>query len=340
MRSFKHLRAGTVEEALALLTKFRGKARINAGGTDLLGVLKDEILPAYPQALIDIKTVAGLDTIREENGRLKIGALARLKDIVESPLLRERYGILAEAARSVASPQIRNAATLGGNLCQEVRCWYFRYPQSSGRRHLPAPAKGRAPAWPSRATTAITPSWAGKKCFAVCPSDTAVALAALDARLVLTGPQGQRKIAVPDFYHPLGLELQWNEILTEIEIPEPPREARQHYFKFTLRRPIDFAIVSLAAIISEADGVCQNARLALGALAPSPVRAKSAEEFLPGRILDEDTAVRASELALEGARPLSRNGHKIVIAKTMIKRALLGSGTTAACPSSSEQPGP
>jgi xanthine dehydrogenase YagS FAD-binding subunit len=339
MRSFKHLRAGTVEEALALLTRFRGKARINAGGTDLLGVLKDEILPAYPQALVDIKTVAGLDTIREGNGRLKIGALARLKDIVESPLLRERYGILVEAARTVASPQIRNAATLGGNLCQEVRCWYFRYPNHLGGA-ITCARKGKGPCLAVKGDNRYHAVVGGKKCFAVCPSDTAVALAALDARLVLTGPQGQRKIAVPDFYRPLGLELQWNEILTEIEIPEPLGEVRQHYFKFTLRRPIDFAIVSLAAIISEADGVCQSARLALGALAPSPFRPKSAEEFLSGRILDEDTAVRASELALEGARPLSRNGHKIVIAKTMIKRALLGSGTTAACPSSSEQPGP
>ena len=324
MRSFKHLRAGTVEEALALLTKFRGKARINAGGTDLLGVLKDEILPAYPQALIDIKTVAGLDTIREENGRLKIGALARLKDIVESALLRERYGILVEAARSVASPQIRNAATLGGNLCQEVRCWYFRYPNHLGGA-ISCARKGRGPCLAVKGDNRYHAVVGGKKCFAVCPSDTAVALAALDARLVLTGPQGPRKIAIPDFYHPLGLELQWNEILTEIEIPEPPPEARQHYFKFTLRRPIDFAIVSLAAIISETDGICRTARLALGALAPSPVRAENAEAFLTDRMLDEDTAVRTSELALEGARPLSRNGYKIVIAKTMIKRAILGS---------------
>jgi xanthine dehydrogenase YagS FAD-binding subunit len=133
-------------------------------------------------------------------------------------------------------------------------------------------------------------------------------------------------MALNDFYNPLGLGLQWNEILTEIEILVPKKSPRQHFFKFTLRRPIDFAIVSLAAVITEADGVCRDARLALGALAPAPVRAKTAEEFLEGRPIDEDTAIRASELALTGARPLSRNSYKIVIAKTLIKRAILGQG--------------
>jgi xanthine dehydrogenase YagS FAD-binding subunit len=312
-----------VEEAAALLTKFRGKARLNAGGTDLLGALKDEVFPDYPKALIDIKTIEGLDAIREENGILKIGALARLRDIAASPLVRDRIPVLAEAARSVASPQIRNAATLGGNLCQEVRCWYFRYPNHLGGA-ITCARKGKGPCLAVKGDNRYHSVLGGKKCFAVCPSDTAVALAALDAQLVLTGPQGQRKIAVPDFYHPLGLELQWNEILTAIEIPEPPRETRQHWFKFSLRRPIDFAIVSLAAIIAEADGVCQSARLALGALAPAPVRVRAAEEFLVGRVLDEETASQAADLSLAGARPLSRNGYKLVIAKALIKRSILG----------------
>jgi xanthine dehydrogenase YagS FAD-binding subunit len=322
MRAFQHFQAKTPEEAVALLGKYRGKAKINAGGTDLLGMLKDEVLPGYPQALIDIKTIKGLDYIKEENGHLKIGALAKLRDIAASPLLRDRYGVLAESARSVASPQIRNAATLGGNLCQEVRCWYFRYPDHLGGA-ISCARKGKGPCLAVKGDNRYHAVLGGKKCFAVCPSDTAVALAALDAQLVLTGPQGQRKIAVPDFYHPMGLEIQGDELLTEIEIPEPPREARQHWCKFTLRRPIDFAVVSLAAVFSEAEGVCQKARLALGALAPSPVRAQTAEEFLSGRVLDEGTAAQAADLALAGARPLSRNTYKTVIVKTMIKRAIL-----------------
>jgi xanthine dehydrogenase YagS FAD-binding subunit len=322
MRSFKHVQAKTTEEAVALLARYRGKAKINAGGTDLLGILKDEVLPGYPQALVDIKTIAGLDIIREEDGMLKIGALSRLRDIAGSTLIRERYGVLSEAARSVASPQIRNAATLGGNLCQEVRCWYYRYPNHLGGA-ISCARKGKGICLAIRGDNRYHAVLGGKKCFAVCPSDTGVALSALDAQLVLSGPQGQRKIRITDFYHPLGLELQWNEILTEIEIPEPLQEARQHFFKFTLRRPIDFAIVSVAVVVSETDGVCQNASLVLGAVAPAPVRAKTAEEFLQGRTLDEDTAAQASELALAGARPLSRNGYKIVIARTMLKRAIL-----------------
>jgi xanthine dehydrogenase YagS FAD-binding subunit len=325
MKSFRHFRVDTIEEALALLTRYRGKARVNAGGTDLLGVLKDEILPGYPQALIDIKTVAGLDSIREENGLLKIGALSRLKDIAGSLLIRERYGVLADAARSVATPQIRNVATLGGNLCQEVRCWYYRYPRHLGGA-LSCARKGKGPCLAVKGDNRYHAVLGGKKCVAICPSDTAVALAALDAQLVLAGPDGRRKMALTEFYNPMGLGIQWNEILSEIEIPVANHLTKQKFFKFTLRRPIDFAIVSLAAVITEDHRMCQEARLALGALAPGPVRAKTAEAFLQGRILGEETAVRASELALAGARPLSRNAYKIVIAKKLIIKAILDQG--------------
>jgi xanthine dehydrogenase YagS FAD-binding subunit len=325
MRSFQHFQTKTTEEAVALLGKYRGKAKINAGGTDLLGMLKDEVLPSYPQALIDIKTIEGLDRIREEDGWLKIGALTRLRDIAGSPLLQDRYRVLSESARTVASPQIRNVATLGGNLCQEVRCWYYRYPRHLGGA-ISCARKGKGPCLAVKGDNRYHAVLGGKKCFAVCPSDTAVALAALDAQLVIAGPEGQRKMALIDFYNPISLGLQWNEILTEIEIPVPNQSTRQHFFKFTLRSPIDFAIVSLAAVITEAHGVCRNAHLALGAVAPSPVRAKTAEEFLQGRTIDEDTAVQASELALAGARTLSRNAYKVVIAKTLVKRAILGQG--------------
>jgi xanthine dehydrogenase YagS FAD-binding subunit len=323
MKTFRHFQAKTLEEALTLLDQYRGKARINAGGTDLLGVLKDEILPVYPQALIDIKTIEGLSFIRKEEERVRIGALTRLRDIVDSHLLQQHFRVLTEAARSVASPQIRNAATLGGNLCQEVRCWYYRYPDHlGGRLNCPRKEKGACPAL--KGDNRYHAVLGGRKCFAVCPSDTAVALAALDAQLVLIGPKGSRKIAASDLYHPMGLNKQGDEILTEIEIPLPPEEARQDWIKFTFRKPIDFAVVSLAAIITKTDGICHEARLAFGALASFPVRAKAAEIFLQDRFLDEETAAQAAALALEGARPLSRNTYKIAIAQALIKRILLG----------------
>ena len=127
MRSFTHINAYTIEEAYMLLAHYKGKAVPNAGGTDLLGALKDEFLPDYPKAVVNIKTISGLDSVRENDGGIAIGSLMKLSDMVNSPLIKERYPVLAEAARSVATPQIRNAATLGGNLCQDVRCWYYRY---------------------------------------------------------------------------------------------------------------------------------------------------------------------------------------------------------------------
>jgi xanthine dehydrogenase YagS FAD-binding subunit len=206
-----------------------------------------------------------------------------------------------------------------------VRCWYSRYPDHLGGA-ITCVRKGKGPCLAVKGDNRYHAVLGEKKCFAVCPSDTAVALAALDGQLVIAGPMGQRKMAVTEFYNPFGLGLQWNEILSQIEIPVPNRLARQHFLKFTLRRPIDFAIVSLASVITDAHGVCQDARLALGAVAPAPVRAKTAEEFLQGKTIDEATALQASELALAGARPLSRNAYKIVIAKTMIRRAILGQG--------------
>jgi xanthine dehydrogenase YagS FAD-binding subunit len=132
MRSFTHISAATVENACSLLRKYKGKAVLNAGGTDLLLTLKGEHLFEYPEAVIDIKTIDGLDSISENEDGLKIGALAKLSEIAKSPLVRKGYEAIAEAALSVATPQIRNAATLGGNLCQDVRCWYYRYPRHIG----------------------------------------------------------------------------------------------------------------------------------------------------------------------------------------------------------------
>jgi xanthine dehydrogenase YagS FAD-binding subunit len=132
MRSFKHINARTVDEACALLDKYNGKAMLNAGGTDLLSTLKGEHLLDYPEVVINIKTISGLNDITKDGGALKIGSLVKLSDLARSPLIQERYGALAEAVRSVATPQVRNVATIGGNLCQDVRCWYYRYPRHIG----------------------------------------------------------------------------------------------------------------------------------------------------------------------------------------------------------------
>jgi xanthine dehydrogenase YagS FAD-binding subunit len=249
MRPFEHVNAGTVKEACKLLAKYDGRAVLNAGGTDLLGTLKGENLFDYPEAVVNIKTIAGLDKIVESKGALRIGALTKLSAIVNSPLLNERYPGLAEAARTVATPQIRNAATLGGNLCQDVRCWYYRYPRHIGGPILCA-RKGKAPCLAVKGDNRYHALMGAKKCFAVCPSDTAVALAALDAQIRIAGPEGERKIAVTDFFNPLGNSLGRGEMVTGVEVPSVEEESKQAFLKFTLRKPVDFAIVSVATVIT------------------------------------------------------------------------------------------
>jgi xanthine dehydrogenase YagS FAD-binding subunit len=162
----------------------------------------------------------------------------------------------------------------------------------------------------------------GKKCFAVCPSDIAVALTALNAQISIAGPKGERKIVVTDFYNPMGSALDRYEMVTQIEIPRLTH-TRQAFLKFTLRKPVDFAIVSVASVITLTGGVCADACIVLGAVAPGPVRATKAEDVLKGRPIDEGRATEAAEAALADARPLSKNAYKVEIAKTLVKRALL-----------------
>jgi len=322
MTLFRHTDAKTLSEAITLLSENEGKARIMAGGTDLLGLLKTRALPVHPSLLINIKHIEGLDSIEVDGDGLRIGALARLADIVESPDVRKDYIVLAKAAESVGMPQIRTMGTLGGNLAQETRCWYYRYPEKIGGRIL-CRRKGEGPCLAVTGDNRYHALFGGKQCFAVCPSDTAVALAALDARIRIKGPGDERLLDVTDFYHSLGNALRPEEIITDIQIPRPLAENRQTFIKFRVREAIDFAIVSVAAVCTIQDRICSSARIVLGAVAPGPYRAVEAEQRLSGMVVDHATAEAAAEAAVAGAIPLSRNAYKIEIAKTLVKRALL-----------------
>jgi xanthine dehydrogenase YagS FAD-binding subunit len=322
MKPFKHHNAGSVKEAVSLLQAYEGKAKINAGGTDLLGALRDKSIPEYPEAVINIKTIKGLDYIKQNKKGLQIGALTKLADVARSLEIKGGYPVLAEAAYAVGGPQLRNVATMGGNLAQDVRCWYYRYSRQIGGP-IACLRKGNGPCLAVRGDNRYHAIMGGKKCFAVCPSDTAVALAALDAQVIVAGPEGQRRIAVADFYNPLGNALNTDDIILSVEVPKITGRPAQRFLKFTLRKPIDFAVVSTASIITVADGYCTNACIVLGAVAPGPYRARAAEAFLKGRTIDEKTAERAGELALQEAKPLSMNAYKIEIAKTLVKRALM-----------------
>ncbi|RJR48584.1 MAG: hypothetical protein C4576_07915 [Desulfobacteraceae bacterium] len=163
----------------------------------------------------------------------------------------------------------------------------------------------------------------GKKCFAVCPSDTAVALAAMDGRIAIAGAKKERTVPVTEFFTPLGNVLGDGEMVTSVEVPKIDGSARQAFLKFTLRKPVDFAIVSVASVIVEKRGVCADARIALGAVAPGPVRVEKAEEILKGKPITPELAEEAARLALSDAKPLGMNAYKVEIAKTLVKRAIL-----------------
>jgi CO/xanthine dehydrogenase FAD-binding subunit len=626
MKTFKHYNAKSVQEASELLAEYDGNAMINAGGTDLLGCLKDKCVPAYPEAVINIKSIPGLDSIKSNGDELQIGALVKLADIAASPKIKRDCPLLAEAASAIASPNIRNMATIGGNLVQEVRCWYYRYPRQIGgpvvclrkggkmcnallgdnRYHsifgaAPAPERrcsnrcpahidipgylhlvrdkniqraaqlllsrnpfpaitgrvcpvycepkcnrsgyddpvavhlvekgvgdyildrvdeffappnkesgksiaiiGSGPAGlaaafylrksghkvtvyeklpelggrllehtppfrlpkeliarqiqalinmgigfeagvemtdslaarlktssdaifvtggtviesgqatdispfangpgifiggdtakgPSTVICAVAaarksveeiesflgyaekpdeknkvrPAYAESRfvdvartkvqerppagrlrgieiedvaglkmseieneasrclncgCLAVAPSDLATVLVTLDASLVTS----KRTIPAEEFFVATDASsnvLELGEVIEEIRIPKPPKEAKQRYLRFTLRKPIDFAIVSVASMITATDGICSDARITLGAVAPSPVRAIAAEAEMRGKPINEETAVKAAKAALAETWPLSMNSYKVEIARTLVKRAILG----------------
>ncbi len=319
MNPLKHFNARTLDEAILAAGE---NSQIIAGGTDCLSILKNRVLPNYPEVLVNIKTIPDLEYIAEEVTGLRIGALTRLSDIVESAVVREKYGILADAAKSIASPQIRNMGTIGGNLCQDTRCWYYRCSPFTGRSYFCSRKGGRvcfAVAGDNRYHAIL----GGKGCFAVCPSDMAIALAALDAGITVKGPASERTIPIKDFYTILGNILKQNEIVTDIRIPPPPQGAKQTFLKFRLRKAIDFAIVSVASIITIEDGVCQDARIALGAVAPTPIRVVEVEDEIKGKVINVETAEKAAKAAVAGATPLSMNAYKVEIAKALVKRAIL-----------------
>jgi xanthine dehydrogenase YagS FAD-binding subunit len=321
MKPFRHIDAKTLSDAVCLLSEHEDKARLIAGGTDLLGVLKSQVQVDSPDLLINIKTIPGLDGITLDKQGLRIGSLTKLAQIVDSPELKKGYPILVEAAESVAMPQIRHMGTIGGNLAQETRCWYYRYPHTIGGRLL-CRRKGNGACLAVLGDNRYHALFGGKGCFAVCPSDMAVALAALDAQAHVTGTEGDRLVPVSDFYHPNGNVLTPKEIITEIRVPSPATSNRQIFLKYRVRDSIDFAIVSVGVVLVLKEGTCSSARIVLGAVAPGPHRAIQAEELLSGKKISDEAVDAAATAALVGAVPLSKNAYKIEIAKALVKRAL------------------
>jgi xanthine dehydrogenase YagS FAD-binding subunit len=324
MRTFAHLNASTVDEAVLALRRYGGKAYAIAGGTDLLGKMKDEIVPAYPEAIINLKTIPGLDFIREQGGMLTIGALTRLSDIGSEPTVKENYTALAEAAQRTASTHIREMGTIGGNICQDIRCWYYRNPNN----RFPCLRKGGGRCYAIDGDNRYHSIFGGSVeggCYAVNPSDTAPALIALGAKIKTS----KRTINAEDFFEVEVMKttvLDTDEIVTEIQVPTPAPDTRSAFTKFALRKTIDFPIVNCAAMVTNSEGQVRAARICLNAVYVKPYRAMKAEEEMAGKAINEANAEAAGSAAVSDAKPLTHNTYMVQIAKIMVKRAILACG--------------
>ncbi|MBS7622129.1 FAD binding domain-containing protein [Candidatus Bathyarchaeota archaeon] len=288
--AYKYYDAETVEEACAVLNQYAGKAKVLAGGTDLVDWMKRRFMPT-PEVLVNIKKIPGLSGITEEGGALKIGATTTLTDIVENSTIQSKYKSLADAAAKGPPPPIRNMGTVAGNLCQYVRCWYYRWPDwycyRKGGPICFAPGGRNVP-------HAIMEQ---KVCNAVVPSDLAVPLAAMNATLTVQGTGGTREVAVKDLYVVLGTVLKPDEIITSVTVPEAP--TKQAFLKSRVRAGVDFALVSAAAATTS-----KGTTVALGGVAPIMVAGTP-------------DAINA---AIDKATPLSENRYKVSVAKAMVRR--------------------
>jgi xanthine dehydrogenase YagS FAD-binding subunit len=321
MRKFRHINASNVEEAVSWLKRYGHRANVIAGGTDLLGKLKDEILPTYPESVINLKTIPGLDCIAEEDGVLRVGAFARLRDIAVDPVVNERYPVLAMAAQRTASPNIREMGTVGGNICQDIRCWYYRSP----RNRFPCLRKGGGRCYAIDGDSRYHSIFGGSVdggCYAVHPSDTAPALVALDAKIVTS----RRTIKAENFFE-VGVArttvLDVDEIVTEIQVPAPADGTKSAFFKFAMRTSIDFPIVNCAVMITKSAGVVSAARICLNAVYVTPYRAREAEKAIVGKTIDKLNAELAGEASVADAEPLKDNRYMVQVARTLAKRAIL-----------------
>jgi xanthine dehydrogenase YagS FAD-binding subunit len=321
MRPFDYASAATLDEAIAFLAGENHGSRPLAGGTDLLTLMKADI--AAPSRLIDIKRVIELDDrIEMEADGLAIGALATLAQIEDDPLVREIVPALAEAAAVAATPQLRNMATIGGNLLQRPRCWYFRNP------HVACWLKGGEECPAHDGENQLHALFGGGPCYAVHPSDLATALAALDARVQLRGRHGARTLPLERFFALPVVEqrtenlLEQNELVVEVLIPHQPTGARSTYLKAMDRKVWAFALVGAAAMVAVDGDRITDARVVLGGVAPIPWRRQAAEQILIGAEASPDLFARAADAALADAAPLSRNDYKIPLARTLVRRAL------------------
>jgi xanthine dehydrogenase YagS FAD-binding subunit len=329
MPVFELYQPATIDDAVRLIDQHGADGWVLGGGLDSMDWLKDRL--RKPKAVIDLSQVTALRGIREANGGLEIGAMTPLAEVARHPVVKEKFGLLMEAAELVASPQIRNQGTLGGNVSQDTRCWYYRggwncYRAGGNTCYADTP-------------TAVNREHAifdADRCVAVSPSDTAPALVALDASMVIRNRNGERVVPAEQYFVGPGIDilrmtaLQPGDLLTAIRIPATWAGAQFYFEKVRDRQVWDFPLVNVASAIKFTNGTIQGARIVVGAVAAVPKRLPRVEAALAGKPRNEETADMAGTLAVDGAQTLRYNGYKVPLMRNLVKRAIRGGAAAPA----------
>lgn len=323
MPAFELFQPASADDAVTLLEEHGSDAWVMAGGQDSFDWLKDRI--KRPKVVVDLSQVSEMTGVRDLDGGIEIGAMTTLTEVVGDSLVQERFPILSEAAGVVASPQIRNQGTIGGNISQDTRCWYYR-------GGMPCYRAGGNICY-ADTPTAINREHAilgADRCVAVSPSDTAPVLVALDAKIVIRSASGERVVDAEDYFIGPGIDitrmnvLKPGELLVAIRIPATWAGA-EYYFEKVRDRPVwDFPLVNIAAVKVVNGGTIERIRITLNGVAAHPWRLAQVENAVTGKPADESTAAMAGEMAIEGASPLRHNGYKVPLMRNLVKRAIRG----------------
>jgi xanthine dehydrogenase YagS FAD-binding subunit len=321
--AFELFQPATTDDALGLLDRYGSKAWVMAGGLDSFDWLKDRV--KRTEFVVDMSQVKELRGIKAVDGGVEIGALTTLTEVVRDPIIKEKFSILSEGAELAASPQIRNQGTIGGNVSQDARCWYYRggfkcYRAGGNTCYADTP-------------TAINREHAifgANRCVAVNPSDTAPALVALDAKMVIRGKNGERTVNAEDYFIGPSIDitkmtvLQPGELLTSIRIPSTWAGAHFYFEKIRDRPVWDFPLVNIASAQKLTGDRIDGIRIVMNGLAAHPWRLKEVEAAVTGKSRNEETAEMAGQMAIQGAQPLRYNGYKIPLTRNLVKRAIRG----------------
>jgi xanthine dehydrogenase YagS FAD-binding subunit len=323
MPAFELYQPNSISDAQNLLNRYREDAWVMAGGLDSFDWLKDRI--KRPKVIVDLSGIAELKGVRINGDGIEIGAMTTLTEVVKHPIVREKYRLLAEAAALAASPQIRNRGTIGGNVSQDARCWYYRagWPcyRAGGNICYADTPTGR-----NREHAILD----AQRCVAVNPSDSAPALIALDAKFVLRTPAGERVIDAEDYFIGPDIDitrlhiLKPGDLLTAIRIPSTWAGARFYFEKVRDRNVWDFALLNVASAMQVSGDTIERIRLAVNGAAARPLRLKAVEDAVRGKPATAVTGEMAGRLAVQGAIPLQFNGYKIPLMRNLVKRAIGG----------------